>query len=144
MARKSTDYIIIHCAATRASQNIDVKDIDRWHREQGWKMVGYHFFIKRNGTVQTGRPLMDAGAHAGAEYNGRSIGICLAGGVKEDGKTPENNFMPAQWDALKKLVEDMSLIFPGAKVIGHNDVAAKACPCFDAKQWWATVKDHPE
>lgn len=141
MARKSTDFIIIHCAATRASQDIDISDIDRWHREQGWKMVGYHFFIKRDGTVQTGRPIMDGGAHAGPQYNGRSIGICLAGGVEEDGSTPEANFMPAQWDALRKLVRDMAVIFPDARVIGHNEVAAKACPSFDVQEWWPSVKD---
>lgn len=136
MPRKSTDYIIIHCAATRPSQDVDVKDIDRWHREKGWRMVGYHFFIKRDGTVQTGRPLMDGGAHA-VGYNEKSVGVCLAGGVKEeDGKTPEANYTPAQWASLLALVRELHAQFPNATVIGHNNVAAKACPCFNVKTWW--------
>ena len=138
MARKSTDYIIIHCSATKGSANTDIKDVDRWHRALGWRMVGYHFFIKRDGTVQKGRDLMDGGAHA-VNYNEKSIGICMAGGLKEDGTTPEANYTPAQWSALEGLVKDMAQQFPGAKVIGHNDVAAKACPCFDAKAWWAKL-----
>ena len=136
MARKDTDFIIIHCSATGPNHDVDIKDVDRWHRELGWKMVGYHFFIKRDGTVQKGRELMDGGAHAGPEYNNRSIGICMAGGVAEDGKTPEDNFTNYQWKALWHLVKEMTITFPEAQVIGHNDVAAKACPCFDAKDWW--------
>ena len=137
MARKDTDYIIIHCAATKATQNTDIKDVDRWHREQGWKMVGYHFFIKRDGTLQIGRSLMDGGAHAGPSYNNRSVGICMAGGIGKDGKTAENNFTGKQWATLEKLVRELHEQFPTAQVIGHRDVAPKDCPCFDARAWWA-------
>lgn len=151
MARKSTDFIIIHCAATPPNQDTDISDVDRWHREQGWRMVGYHYFIKRDGTLQVGRPLMDGGAHAGSAYNNRSVGVCMAGGIcggetcthehetftsGQKGK-PENNYTPAQWATLKEIVTELHGKFPQAKVIGHNDVAAKACPCFDAKAWWA-------
>lgn len=149
MARKSTNYIIIHCAATRPGQDIDIKDVDRWHREKGWRMVGYHFFIKRDGTVQTGRALMDGGAHASG-YNEKSIGICLAGGLCDGlacdhemvtfasgqrGK-PEANYTPEQWASLRKLTLDMHKQFPEAQVIGHQDIANKACPCFNVKEWW--------
>ena len=135
MTRKSTDYIIIHCAATRPGQDIDIKDVDRWHREKGWRMVGYHFFIKRDGTVQTGRALMDGGAHASG-YNEKSIGICLAGGVAANGKTPEANYTPEQWASLRKLTLSLHKQFPTAQAIGHQDVANKACPCFNVKEWW--------
>ena len=138
MARKCTDYIIIHCAATRASQNIDIKDVDRWHRAKGWRMVGYHFFIKRDGTLQAGRPLMDGGAHAQG-YNDKSVGVCLAGGVAEDGETPECNFTFKQWATLRKLIFDLHTQFPTAQVIGHSNVAPKACPCFEVTDWWVEL-----
>ena len=156
MARKATDYIIIHCSATKPSHNVDIKDIDRWHREQGWRMVGYHFLIKRDGTVQEGRGLMEGGAHAKG-YNERSIGICLAGGIcggeacehehvswasGQKGK-PENNYTLRQWEALEILVSTLKEErFPDADVIGHNDVEpGKACPCFDVKTWWNQVNN---
>ena len=135
MARKRTDYIIIHCTATRASQDIDIKDVDRWHREKGWRMVGYHFFIKRDGTLQEGRQLMHGGAHA-TGYNDKSIGICMAGGMAADGKTSESNFTRAQWATLRSLVLKLHVQFPQAKIIGHRDVAVKDCPCFDVAEWW--------
>lgn len=139
MARKHTDYIIIHCAATRATQDIDIKDVDRWHREKGWRMVGYHYFIKRDGTLQEGRPLMDGGAHAEG-YNDKSVGVCLAGGVAADGITPEVNYTKKQWATLRELVFKLHKQFPQAKIIGHSDVAPKACPCFDVTEWWTEVQ----
>ena len=139
MARKQTDFIIIHCSATKATHDVDIADIDRWHREQGFRKVGYHFVIKRNGVIQAGRNLLDGGAHAGPAYNNRSIGVCLVGGVGPDGKKGENNFTPDQWEALVILVEELAALYPAAEVIGHRDIAAKDCPSFDAKQWW---KDH--
>jgi N-acetyl-anhydromuramyl-L-alanine amidase AmpD len=159
MARKATDFIIIHCSATGPSHDLDIGEIDRWHRQQNWRMVGYHYLIRRDGTVQTGRPLMDGGAHAGPEYNNRSVGVCLAGGIQDgrggdanrDGETaefengkkgvPEANYTPAQWAALACLVRELRHRFPQAQVIGHRDVNPhKACPCFDVKSWWAEVE----
>lgn len=140
MARKITDYIIIHCADTKPSMNTDIRDVDRWHREQGWRMVGYHFFIKRDGTLQTGRHLHDAGAHAKG-YNEKSIGVCLAGGKSEDGKRAEANYTDAQWQRLEEAVKELHQLFPGAAIIGHRDVdPKKACPCFDVKEWWAKAR----
>lgn len=137
MPRKDTDFIIIHCSATGPNHDVDIKEIDHWHRSQGWRMVGYHFLIKRDGTAQQGRGLMDGGAHAGKEYNNRSIGICLAGGVAADGKTPEANYTSAQWSSLAALTRDMRREFPSAEVIGHNEISDKACPCFNVREWWA-------
>lgn len=139
MARKTTDFIILHCSATKPDHDVDIRDVDRWHREKGWRKVGYHFFIKRDGTVQEGRGLMEGGAHAKG-YNDKSVGICLAGGVAKDGATAENNFTAAQWEALTSLVHRMTALFPKVTVIGHRDIAPKDCPCFDAGAWWAAVK----
>ena len=57
------DAIIIHCSATRVGQNIHASDIDKWHREQGFAMIGYNYVIDLDGTVETGRPLTMDGAH---------------------------------------------------------------------------------
>ena len=142
MARKLTDYIIIHRAATPARMDGDIKAVDRWHRERGFRMVGYHYFIKRDGTLQPGRELMNAGAHA-TGYNEKSVGICLAGGLAEDKTTPEANFTTKQWEALQALVSVLQEKFPKAQVIGHSDVANKACPCFDVKEWWKQQRTPP-
>ena len=134
MSLQRVDFIILHCSATKPSQDIGVGEIDRWHRARGFLKVGYHYVIRRNGDVELGRSLNEAGAHASG-YNNRSIGICLVGGVSEkDVNTAENNFTQEQWAALVPLLRDMKARFPKAKIIGHREVAKKACPSFDVQE----------
>lgn len=131
------DTLILHCSATPPDMDIGVAEIDTWHKAQGWKRIGYHFVIRRNGTVERGRPLAQVGAHVEG-HNRRTIGICLVGGVRDHGRHPlvENNFTPAQWAALRALVVDLLGRFPKAGVIGHRDVEPhKACPSFDVRAW---------
>lgn len=135
--RKGTDYIAIHCSASKASMDIGAKEINQWHRQRGFVGIGYHFVIRRNGSVETGRPVDTVGAHVEG-YNSRSVGICLVGGLDEHGKS-ENNFTPAQFDALRELVRSLRSKYPQAVVQGHRDFphVAKDCPCFDVKKWYA-------
>jgi N-acetylmuramoyl-L-alanine amidase len=72
------------------------------------------------------------GAHCEGQ-NANSIGICYAGGLAADGKTPKDTRTVAQKAALLKLIRDLKLKYPGATVHGHREFANKACPCFDAK-----------
>jgi N-acetylmuramoyl-L-alanine amidase len=148
VARKTTDYIVLHCSATRAEQNIGKAEIDRWHRAKGWLMIGYHFVIRRDGMIEAGRPLYDPGAHVNPPVgiNSRSVGICMVGGVDKDNK-PQNNFTEAQWTALKTLVADMRRKFPKATVVGHGELAAKAgapraCPSFNVQKWVKNPAGH--
>ena len=75
--RNSTELIVIHCAATKTSMDVDAATIKDWHvNGNGWRDIGYHKVIKRSGEVEDGRDIRDSGAHA-AGYNHKSIGICL-------------------------------------------------------------------
>lgn len=138
--RKHTDYIVVHCSATPPKMDIGAREIDRWHRSKGWFRIGYHFVIRRDGSVEHGREVHTVGAHA-AGYNDRSIGICLIGGVASDGKVPENNYTPAQWLTLEKLVAELEQEFSKAQVVGHRDLnPGRACPSFNVKEWQARRK----
>lgn len=128
--------IIVHCSATRASQDIGAAEIDTWHKQQGWDEIGYHFVIRRNGEIEKGRALEKIGAHCRG-HNAESIGICLVGGIDKDGK-PENNFTQNQFSALRSLTAKLQGQFPAIQHIhGHNEFANKACPCFDVKEFFA-------
>jgi N-acetylmuramoyl-L-alanine amidase len=137
---KAVDYIVVHCSATKEDQDIGVEEIRRWHRQRGWLDVGYHYVIRRDGTVETGRPNDVPGAHARG-FNHLSLGLCLVGGVESDGKTPEMNFTHLQWDALAELVNDLKVKHPDAEVLGHRDLpnVNKACPSFDVRAWYETI-----
>ena len=121
--------IILHCSATRERQAFTAKDIDLWHRRQGFQMIGYHYVILLDGTVETGRPLEQPGAHTYG-HNANSIGICYIGGLDQDGK-PCDTRTPQQRQAMKQLIVALLRKFPNATVHGHREFANKDCPCFD-------------
>lgn len=130
--------IIVHCSYTPPDMDIGAATITEWHvDERGWDDIGYHYVITRDGAIEDGRPVEIQGAHAYG-HNADSIGICLIGGMADDGETPDSNFTRWQWEALGALMEDLQGRYGPLEVIGHRDVdAKKACPCFDVKAWVA-------
>lgn len=125
---RTIDKIIIHCSATVEGTDHTVADIDRWHRQRGFKMVGYHFIIHLDGTIEQGRPLEMAGAHC-TGHNAHSIGICYIGGLSIEGK-PKDTRTEAQRGAMLSLIDQLKEEFPGVTLHGHNEFSNKACPCF--------------
>ena len=140
---RKINEIIIHCTATNpnwyADRSVDdvVKEIRRWHvEERGWRNVGCHAIIHRDGSVGYGRPVEQSGAHV-AGRNKHTIGVSLVGGrggCADDAFL--DNFTPEQETALRDLIKDYSAKFPSIKEIsGHNSYARKACPCFAVMDW---------
>ena len=128
---RTIDKIIIHCSATLPGQRVDVETITRWHKQRGFKTIGYHFFIDRSGTIHAGRPLEQQGAHCKGQ-NAHSIGICYEGGLNKEGK-PLDTRTIQQRIAMKELVAQLLDRFTEATVHGHREFANKACPCFDVQ-----------
>lgn len=131
---RKIDQLIVHCAATKPSMDIGVEDIRHWHvDERGWDDVGYHYVIRRDGTIEPGRDVAVAGAHAYG-HNAHSLGVCLVGGLSEDNQD-DCNFTMAQYFSLAALLETLLEHYPRAAVMGHRDLpnAGKACPCFDVR-----------
>jgi hypothetical protein len=124
-ALKMKKEIIIHCSATPNGRPHTAEDIHRWHTERGWSGIGYHKVIRTSGIVDDGRPEYWQGAHAKG-HNKNSIGICLIG---------TDEFSSAQWSSLKALIECYKEVYPGCKIIGHNEVSDKKCPGFDVQEW---------
>lgn len=134
--------ITVHCSATPPNVYVDAKVIDRWHRAKGWLKIGYHFVIKRDGSVEKGRDVTEVGAHVEGHNTG-NIGICLAGGVNEAG-VPEANYTDAQYHELALLLQELKKTATHADVLGHRDwpKVAKACPCFDVRSWMKDTGVH--
>lgn len=125
------NHIIIHCSAVKPTQQSGVREIDIWHRARGWKGCGYHYVIRRDGTIEIGRQLPEVGAHC-QYYNRHSIGICYEGGLDVDGH-PADTRTEAQRRAMRTLLEELHAQFPNAMIVGHNVFnTMKACPCFNA------------
>ena len=134
--RTETSQIFVHCSATKATMDVGVREIRQWHKEQGWLDIGYHFVIRRDGTVETGRDLGAVGSHVKG-HNSTSVGVCLVGGIDTKGN-PEANFTPQQMHSLKNVLTTLKGEWPDAAIMAHHDVAPKACPSFDLGRWLKT------
>lgn len=130
------EYLVVHCAATPPSSDIGVAEIDAWHKRRGWAGCGYHYVVRRDGTIEKGRPDNKVGSHVKG-FNSCSLGICLVGGVNERGRA-EANYTESQAKALANLLDSLISRYPSAKVQGHRDFpnVNKACPCFDVSSWF--------
>lgn len=111
--------------------DIGADEIREWHLKRGFSDIGYHWIIRRNGTVERGRDEDKPGAHAKG-YNFDSIAICLVGGVDKN-NNPDSNFTLKQFMTLDHIVSQKKLQYPGVKIKGHRDISKKACPSFDVR-----------
>jgi len=125
------DRVFIHCSASDQSSHDNIATIRRWHtdpspRGRGWSDVGYHYFIRKNGTLEAGRPLERTPA-AQLNHNKGTIAICLHGLDKP-------KFTNTQLEKLKVLCLEINNAYSGELTFhGHREVAAKACPVIDYK-----------
>lgn len=129
--------IILHCTATQEGREVHVADVDRWHKQQGWECIGYHYLITIDGKIEKGRPEWKIGAHCKGRNN-VSIGIAYVGGVDYQGK-PKDTRTDAQKRALVQLLRELKGRYPKATIHGHNEFAAKACPSFNVQKWLTEV-----
>ncbi len=145
-------YLVLHCTATPEGRDVTSADIRRWHTSpasaggRGWKQVGYTDLIHLDGSVER---LVDNNEDANVDpweitngakgYNAVSRHVVYAGGCARDGKTPKDTRTQAQLRAMEAYVKDFHKRFPGVRIIGHNEVAAKACPSFDVQGWLKSI-----
>jgi peptidoglycan hydrolase-like protein with peptidoglycan-binding domain len=134
--------VCIHCSATRpewmgeASVYDQVAEITLWHvRDRGWRTIGYHWVVGRNGQLVTGRRETEIGA--GVEGHNRGvIHVCLIGGFGSAARDRfADHFTPAQDRSLRDLLQGIGMRTAIRTISGHNDYAAKACPGFTVSTW---------
>jgi N-acetyl-anhydromuramyl-L-alanine amidase AmpD len=114
---KTTEIILHHAAAKEASP----QQIHQVHLGNGWVGIGYHYYVRKDGTIYRGRPEDAVGGHA-TGHNSVAIGICFEGNFEIE------QMSEAQKKAGRALVQDVLTRYPKAKVLRHRDVNATACP----------------
>jgi N-acetyl-anhydromuramyl-L-alanine amidase AmpD len=126
---RTITLIIIHCSAVRPDQTSSAAQIDTWHRQRGFHLgIGYHYVIRRDGSIEPGRPEWLTGAHC-QNHNAHSIGICYEGGLDIRGR-PDDTRTEAQKVAMRTLLEELHGRYPKALIVGHHDLNPdKDCPC---------------
>ena len=133
-------HIVVHYSATFRDEQITAATIDKWHKERGFKGIGYHFFYRLNGKEEVGRTLNEQGAHVRGKNKGK-IGLCFAGGLdRSTGPDVGVNTMNlAQEKALISRIRFLKVVYPDAIICGHKDLVSTQCPGFDVGAWWDEV-----
>ena len=122
--------IIIHSTATPEGRTDSLEKVKSYHEKNGY---GYHYLVGINGEVWEYKPEEQVAIHCSG-HNQNSIGVCYVGGTeKNDIPKAKDTRTPAQKEALKKLLKELKQKYPTAKIYGHKDFIATACPSFDAK-----------
>lgn len=140
-------YLVIHCTATAEGREVTAAQIRAAHTNpvskggHGWRVVGYTDMIHLDGRIER---LVDNNEDANVDpweitngakgYNTVSRHVVYIGGLDKKEK-PKDTRTEAQKEALKRYVLDFHRRFPDVKIIGHNEVAAKDCPCFDVQKY---------
>lgn len=144
--------LVLHCTATAEGREVTSEEIRAWHTNpvcrggRGWKQVGYTDLIHLDGRIER---LVDNNEDANVDpwevtngaagYNSTSRHVVYAGGCGKDGKTPKDTRTNAQLKAMEAYVKDFHERFPQVRIVGHNELAAKACPSFDVQKWLEQV-----
>lgn len=122
--------IVVHWTETPTNKNIGSEEINKIHLESGLNGIGYHYVIRRDGSLQRGRPINIQGEHAPVnKHNERSIGIVFVGGINvPSGTSNLENFISvqsltrSQFNTFDHLCRAFFARFPGGQAVGHNDI----------------------
>lgn len=116
--RSSTKGIVLHHAAASSAS---VETVHQWHLNNGWIGIGYHFYVRKDGSVYRGRPENWVGSHTYG-YNSTMIGICAEGNFETE------KMSDAQKNAIIELLGYLRGKYGNVKIYGHRDLDSTACP----------------
>ena len=140
--RYPVNEIVVHCSATRpdwmagSGLAAQVAEIRRWHmQDNGWKDIGYHWIIGRDGKILPGRAETTIGAGVVGHNNG-VIHVTLIGGAgSAETDRFADHFTPSQDVTLRQQLQAIGMRTQIRRISGHNEWAAKACPGFTVTSW---------
>lgn len=142
---RNIERVILHCSATREGEDYTAEHIRQWHKGRGWSDIGYHFVVRLDGTIESGRPITKPGAHVKG-HNKDSIGICYIGGLDQSGH-PKNTMTREQKSSIKTICRALvHVLNEPLSLHGHREYSTKACPSFEIAEEFAGLQrwmEHP-
>ncbi len=133
---KEIKRIFVHCTATTADWSKE-RLMKFFKESRGWSKPGYHYYIRRNGQIDTlvylnsdNKISWNEIAYGAAGYNGTSIHVAYAGGVDWRGR-PADTRTIYQKASISTVINILRMQYGELPVFGHHRVAKKACPSFN-------------
>jgi len=122
--------MVVHWTETHTDKNIGSEEINKYHFDLGLDGIGYHYVIRRDGSLQRGRPVNIKGQHAPTNnHDTRSIGLVFVGGINVPSGTPNpENFLSvqsltrSQLNTFDHFCRSFYAVFPGAQIVGHSEI----------------------
>jgi N-acetylmuramoyl-L-alanine amidase len=144
LRNRPIEYLVIHTSASSA--NTTTQGLQRYFFvEKLWGREGYHSVVEPDGDAQVfiddkfisngikeyafGRTLIN---------NNNSLNRCYIGGINSKGQ-PRDTRTPAQLAWLEAQVRADIAKYPDIQILGHNQIALKACPCFNVPNWLRSI-----
>ena len=141
--RQKTDYIVIHCSKTSQTEDIGINELKAKFIDEGWSDIGYHYVIRRDGTLEEGREVESVGGHLFG-WDSVCLGICLVGGIgPNNNNTETTNYTEAQTKTLIELLVKTKSLYPAAQIVAPFDFpgVSDSSPFFDVKEWLKTIPE---
>lgn len=111
---------ILHHSGVSVLQTVET--IHNYHKNtRKYAGIGYHFYVRKDGTIYEGRPLEYIGAHAYGS-NADSIGICAEGNFNEE------IMSEVQKQSIIWLLNKLKVEYNFTLVQKHRDVDSTSCP----------------
>ena len=128
-ATRDITEVVVHWSGHFINQDIGAEEIHSQHKTDGFSGIGYHYIIRKDGTIERGRPINKRGAHAKANgHNKYSIGIAFVGGYTVNSNSGlanppygKESLNDEQMKALKMFFNAFYKVWPGGQAWGHND-----------------------
>lgn len=116
---ETIEGIVLHHSGTTILQTVET--IHNYHKSKGWAGIGYHYYVRKDGSIYKGRPENMAGAHC-LGVNSTSLGICAEGDFNTE------TMAEVQKQAIRQLIVDIKARYNIKYVKGHRDIISTSCP----------------
>ncbi len=124
LVRPKTDMLVIHHVGI-PDGDTSAAAIHKAHLANGWAGIGYHYVIRKDGSIERGRPLATVGAHAEGQ-NYHTVGINVTGNFEKE--TPTQSQIASLEKLLVFLCQTYDIHPSAATIVGHRNVNSTDCP----------------
>ena len=138
---RKISLIVIHCSATRVTQDFTFEKLEACHLARGFRGIGYHYYITKDGVIYP--PSRIRNRRPRPPFQCTQYRHLLRSGLDADGN-PADTRTKAQKQSLQNLLTSLCVDYPEAEILGHRDLpnVHKSCPCFSVQAWLNEINFH--
>lgn len=122
--RTDTNLVVVHHCGMQ-DKDMTAEEIHKLHLSNGWSGIGYHYVVRKDGSIERGRPMDAVGAHVSG-YNTKSVGVVVVGNFDE--VQPEAVQLEAASKVIAEICNTYNIAPSASSIVGHCDLMRTDCP----------------